>query len=47
MNIYGYLMKVDVLLGDAFRFASYDQNLNTFKVHGNLMKTEDVGDYPI
>ena len=40
-------MSVDVVLGDAFRFTSFDQKSNTFRVRSDLMKAEDVGDYPI
>ena len=47
LNTYGYLMEVEVFLGDAFRFCVYDKALNKFKVRGTMTKPEDVGDYPI
>ena len=40
-------MNVTVILGDAFRFATYDINSNMFKVHSNLVSPADVGEYPI
>ena len=40
-------MEVDVQLGDALRFLDYDKGLNRFKVQGDLLKTKDIGDYPI
>ena len=40
-------MDVEVFLGDAFRFVVFDKYLNKFNVKGNLVKPEDVGDYPI
>ena len=47
LNTYGYIMDVEVFLGDAFRFVVYDKDLNKFSVQRNLVKPEDVGDYPI
>ena len=47
LNRYGYLMDVELQLGDAFRFVIYDKSLNFFRVQGDLVKPEDVGDYPI
>lgn len=47
LGTYGYLMDVRVDLGDAFRFAFYDKALNTFKVVGDKVLPEDVGDYNI
>ena len=46
-NIYGYYMEVEMFLGDAFRFATFDENLNLFKVHADLTVREDIGVYPI
>ena len=40
-------MDVELQLGDAFRFVIYDKSLNFFRVQGDLVKPEDVGDYPI
>ena len=36
-----------MILGNAFRFCSFDKETNTFYVHGNLVENEDVGTYPI
>ena len=46
-NTYGYLMRVEVILGDAFRFTTFNEGLNQFQVNGNLLTREDIGDYPI
>lgn len=46
-NTYGYQMQVDVKLGVASRFVTYDSQLNTFRVQGSLLKKDDVGVYPI
>ena len=40
-------MEVSVIMGDAFRFTTYDKDQNMFKVHSNLVLPEDVGEYPI
>ena len=45
MGTYGYMMDVTVDLGDAFRFTYYDEALNSFKVIGDQVLPEDVGDY--
>ena len=36
-----------MFLADAFRFAVYDEDLNLFKVNGDLTTKEDVGQYEI
>ena len=36
-NTYGYLMDVELFLGEAFRFAHYDKVFNSFKVNGDLV----------
>ena len=46
-NTAGYIMNVEVFLGDAFRFSIYDETLNLFKVHATKLKKEDVGEYRI
>ena len=40
-------MQVKAKLGDAFRFAEYDPDLNTFRVLSNLLMKDDIGDYMI
>jgi len=40
-------MDVTVILGDAFRFTTYDKDRNMFKVHSNLVKPSDIGEYLI
>ena len=40
-------MDVSVILGDAFRFVTFDKDLNMFKVNKNLVSHFDVGDYRI
>ena len=47
VNNYGYKMELEFVLGDAFRFSSFDSLFNSFKVHEVLTKREDVGVYPI
>ena len=46
-NTYGYMMEVKAELGDAFRFSEYDNDSNTYKVHGYMVAPEDVGRYKI
>jgi len=41
MGSYGYLMDVSLILADAFRFSTYDEDLNIFKVVGNMVSRED------
>ena len=40
-------MTVEVILGDAFRFASYDTAGNIFRVAGSETRREDEGMYDI
>ena len=40
-------MEVSMFLADAFRFAVYDEDLNLFKVNGDLTTKDDVGQYEI
>jgi len=40
-------MQVSVVLADAFRFTTFDEKTNTFKVDGDLTNVTDIGDYPI
>lgn len=40
-------MEVEAELGPAFKFSEYDGDSNTFKVHGYMVKPEDVGTYRI
>ena len=47
VNSYGYKMELEFVFGDAFRFCSYDQVFNTFKVHEVLTTKDDIGMYPI
>ena len=42
-----YDTKISLFLADAFRFASYDSELNLFKVNRDLTEAEDRGTYPI
>ena len=41
------MMKVKAELKDAFRFSVFDEDSNTFKVHGYMVQPEDVGTYKI
>ena len=47
VNLYGAQMNVEVDLGPAILFASYDKEMNMFKVHSNLLTKDFVGEYPI
>ena len=45
VNLYGAQMNVEVDLGPAILFASYDKEMNMFKVHSDLTTADDVGMY--
>ena len=47
LSSYGHEMTVTMDLSNAKSFASYDDSLNQFKVHGSLLEASDVGNYPI
>ena len=47
MNNYGFRMELEFVLGDAFRFSSFDPVYNSFKVHEVLTTRDDIGVYPI
>lgn len=47
VDTYGHQMEVKVFLGAAFKFSTYDPELNLFRVNGSLLSIEDVGVYPI
>ena len=40
-------MQVEVFLGDAFRFLTFNEHFNQFVVQGGLLTQDDVGRYPI
>ena len=40
-------MRVEVSLGNSSRFMTFNEGLNQFKVNGNLLTREDIGDYEI
>ena len=46
-NAYSERMQVEVFLGESFRFMTFNEDLNQFKVNGNLLTREDIGDYLI
>ena len=47
VNNYGYKMELEFVLGDAFRFSTFDSVYNSFKVHEVLTTRDDIGVYPI
>lgn len=47
VNNYGFRMELEFDMGDAFRFATFDAQFNTFKVHEVLTTNDDIGFYPI
>lgn len=46
-NSYGFLMTMDVDLGYASKFTTYEAETNTFKVHSTLVEVEDIGIHTI
>ena len=40
-------MELEFVMGDAFRFSSFDPEYNSFKVHEVLTTRDDIGVYPI